>query len=219
MIESGTAYQSAARGACGASRVLTAVAVAAAGGGPALRSRRCAQEQAAAACRSSATPRSSSCCATIRSRSCKAAGLAQQNVRVVIINDRTFNAFVVDGHRIFINAGALMEAKTPNEVIGVLAHETGHIAGGHLARLREQLAKAQTQSIIAMLLGVGAMVAAGASAAMPMSAPAITAPQMGIQRSLLAYVRTQEEQADRAGVKFLTPTHSRAGACTTRSSG
>src|SRR5438067_7494618 len=78
----------------------------------------------------------------------KAAGLAQQNIHVVIINDRSFNAFVADGHRIFINAGALMEAQTPNEVIGVLAHETGHIAGGHLARLREQLANASTQALV-----------------------------------------------------------------------
>ena len=51
-----------------------------------------------------------------------------------------FNAFVADGRRIFVNAGALMEAQTPNQIIGVLAHETGHIAGGHLARIREQLA-------------------------------------------------------------------------------
>src|SRR5262249_50752022 len=64
----------------------------------------------------------------------RAAGLAQQNVQVVLINDRAFNAFVVDGRRIFMNIGALIDAKTPNEIIGVLAHETGHIAGGHLAR-------------------------------------------------------------------------------------
>ena len=89
----------------------------------------------------------------------RAAGLAQQNVHVVIINDRAFNAFVVDGRRIFINVGALMDAKTPNEIIGVLAHETGHIAGGHLARLRDELANAQTAAIIALLLGVGATIA------------------------------------------------------------
>ena len=87
----------------------------------------------------------------------KAAGLAKQNVKVVILNDRTFNAFVMDGRHIFINAGALCDAKTPNEVIGVFAHETGHLAGGHLSRLREQLASAQTQSIIAMLAGLGAL--------------------------------------------------------------
>src|SRR4051794_7698728 len=58
----------------------------------------------------------------------RTAGLAQQNVRVVMINESSFNAFVADGHRIFINTGTLTEATTPNEVIGVLAHETGHIA-------------------------------------------------------------------------------------------
>ena len=58
-----------------------------------------------------------------------------------------------------MNAGALLDAETPNQIIGVLAHETGHIAGGHLARLREQLAAASTQSILAMIFGIGAMVA------------------------------------------------------------
>src|SRR5258706_12346318 len=87
----------------------------------------------------------------------RTAGLAQQNVQVVIINDRSFNAFVADGRRIFINAGTIMVSDTPNEVIGVLAHEAGHMAGGHLARLREQLALASTQAILAMLVGVGAM--------------------------------------------------------------
>src|SRR5688572_24213677 len=134
----------------------------------------------------------------------RAAGLSQQNIRVVIINERAFNAFVMDGRRIFINAGALMDATAPNQIIGVLAHETGHIAGGHLSRLREQLAQAQTQSIIAMLLGVGAMVAAGRNAGNPTAA--ILGPQEAIRRSLLSYQRSQEEQADRAGVKFLTAT-------------
>ena len=137
----------------------------------------------------------------------RAAGLAQQNVQVVIINDRSFNAFVADGRRIFINAGTLMDAETPNQVIGVLAHETGHIAGGHLSRMREQLAAATTQSIIGLLLGVGAMVAAsrsGNASAGQAGMAAIQAPQAMIQNSLLAYVRTQEDQADRAGVKFLT---------------
>jgi predicted Zn-dependent protease len=137
----------------------------------------------------------------------KAAGLAKQNVRVVVLGDRSFNAFVMDGRHIFINAGALFDAKTPNEVIGVFAHETGHLAGGHLLRLREQLATAQTASIIAMLAGVGAMVAGARSGSGGnIGAAAIMAPQSAIMRSLLAYVRTQEDQADHAGVKFLTAT-------------
>ncbi|MEP7029882.1 MAG: M48 family metalloprotease [Pseudolabrys sp.] len=137
----------------------------------------------------------------------KAAGLAKQNVRVVVLGERTFNAFVMDGRHIFINAGALFDAKTPNEIIGVFAHETGHLAGGHLSRLREQLATAQTASIIALLAGVGAIVASSRSGSgSSVGAQAILAPQSAIQRSLLAYVRTQEDQADHAGVKFLTAT-------------
>ena len=140
----------------------------------------------------------------------RAAGLAQQNVHVVIINDRAFNAFVVDGRRIFVNVGALMEAKTPNEIIGILAHETGHIAGGHLARLRDELRNAQTAAIIAMLIGVGATLAGSRmgpnSGGANIGAAALNAPQSVIQRTLLSYVRAQEEQADKAGVKFLTAT-------------
>ena len=139
----------------------------------------------------------------------RAAGLTQQNVQVVVINERTFNAFVMDGRRIFVNAGALMESTTPNQIIGVMAHEAGHIAGGHLARLREQMANAQTQSIIAMLLGIGAMVAAGRAsggADVGPGAAAIGGPQEAIRRSVLAYVRSQEEQADRAALRYLAAT-------------
>jgi predicted Zn-dependent protease len=138
----------------------------------------------------------------------RAAGLAQQNVQVVIINDRSFNAFVADGRRIFVNGGALMDAETPNQIIGVLAHETGHIAGGHLARLREAMAAATTQSIIAMLLGIGAMVAAGGgnSGLGQAGAAAIAGPTQAVQNTMFGYIRAQEDQADRAAVKFLTAT-------------
>ncbi len=139
----------------------------------------------------------------------RTAGLSQQNIRVVIINDRSFNAFVADGRRIFINTGALTEAQVPNEVIGVLAHETGHISGGHLSKMREQLANATTQSIIATILGAGAMIAAsqsGSASTRNAGMAAATAPQEMIRRSLLSYQRAHEEQADRAGVKYLTAT-------------
>jgi predicted Zn-dependent protease len=135
----------------------------------------------------------------------RVAKLAKQNVRIVIINDRSFNAFVMDGRHIFINAGTLMDSKTPNEIIGVLAHETGHLAGGHLQRLRERLAAAQTQSIVAMIAGLGAAIAtsrAGGGTGMG----GILAPQETIRRSLLSYVRTQEDQADHAAIGFLNAT-------------
>ncbi|MFS8037890.1 M48 family metalloprotease [Xanthobacter sp. AM11] len=141
----------------------------------------------------------------------KAAGLAQQNVEVVLISDRSFNAFVADGRRIFVNTGALVDSTTPNQIIGVLAHETGHIAGGHLARMREQLAGAQTMAIVAMLLAAGGM-AAGAAGGVSgrdlgsMGAAAMTAPQEAIRRSLLSYQRGEEQAADRSAVKYLNAT-------------
>src|SRR5262252_8182749 len=141
----------------------------------------------------------------------RVAGLERQNIQMVIINDPSFNAFVADGRRIFVNYGAILKSETPNQLIGVLAHETGHLAGGHLAKLREQLAQAQTQMIIAMLVGAGAIVAGARSGnsnggLANAGAAAIAGPQEMIRRSLLSYQRQQEENADRAGVKFLTAT-------------
>ena len=141
----------------------------------------------------------------------RVAGLEKQNIQVTIINESVFNAFVADGHRIFVNYGALMQSENPNQITGVLAHETGHLAGGHLSKLREQVAVAQTQMVIAMLLGVGAIAAGaksgnGTSGLANAGAAALSAPQEVIRRNLISYQRQQEENADRAGVKFLTAT-------------
>ena len=141
----------------------------------------------------------------------RAAGLEKQNIQMVIINQGVFNAFVADGRRIFVNYGAILQSETPNQIIGVMAHETGHLAGGHLAKMREQMAQAQTQMIIAMLLGAGAMVAGaktgGSSGGLTNAGAAMFSAQGEvIRRNLLSYVRQQEENADKAGVKFLNAT-------------
>src|SRR5947199_1469673 len=141
----------------------------------------------------------------------RAAGLEKQNIQIVILNESSFNAFVADGRRIFVNYGAMMQSETPNQIIGVPAHETGHLAGGHLAKMGEQMSRAQTQMIIAMLLGAGAMVAGARggnsnSGLANAGAAAVSGPQEMIRRTLISYVRQQEENADRAGVKFLTAT-------------
>jgi predicted Zn-dependent protease len=139
----------------------------------------------------------------------KVAGLSNQGIQVVIINDKSFNAFVMDAHHIFVNAGALMETTTPNQLIGVFSHETGHIVGGHLSKMRQELANAQTAAIIAMLLGVGAVVAGARSSNPDMTnigGAIISGPQAYLQNTLLSYQRGQEESADRAGVRFLTMT-------------
>src|SRR5258707_5765707 len=89
----------------------------------------------------------------------RAAGLEKQNIQIVIINESAFNAFVADGRRIFVNYGAMMQSEAPNQSISVLAHETGHLAGGHLSKLRERLAEAQTPMMIDILLVARAIVA------------------------------------------------------------
>src|ERR1700730_8900212 len=139
----------------------------------------------------------------------KVAGLSNQNVKVVIIDDNAFNAFVMDAHRIFVNTGALKEATVPNQLIGVFSHETGHIVGGHLSKMRQELANAQTAAIIAMLLGIGAVAAGARSNNADMAnigGAIISGPQAYLQNTLLAYQRGQEEAADRAGVRFWTMT-------------
>jgi predicted Zn-dependent protease len=114
---------------------------------------------------------------------------------------------VMDAHRIFVNTGALKEATVPNQLIGVFAHETGHIVGGHLSKMRQELANAQTAMIVAMLLGAGAMVAGHNSPGIgDVGGAVFTAPQSLAMSTLLSYQRAQEESADRAGVRFLTMT-------------
>jgi predicted Zn-dependent protease len=138
-----------------------------------------------------------------------AAGLGSQGIQIHIVNDQSFNAFVVDGHNMFIHAGTLMSAKTPNQVIGVIAHESGHITGGHLARLRTQISKAKSAALMLQLLGLAAM-AAGAFS----GAPGVGQAGMGVAyggqdaalRSVLAYRQDEESSADQAGVTFLNAT-------------
>ena len=87
--------------------------------------------------------KSKGCCGSTTKPIFKAAGLNPSAVRVYIINNDKINAFVAGGQRLFIHTGLLTRTKTPNEVIGVLAHETGHIAGGHLARMGIELEPGQ----------------------------------------------------------------------------
>ena len=132
-----------------------------------------------------------------------------------IIEDNSFNAFVLDGHNVFINTGALVEAATPNAVIGVLAHETGHIAGGHMAALRAKIARDSSMAMLMQILGIGAMVAGAVgggdkATAIGVGQSVLSATPDIAQRSILSYRRVQEYSADQAGVRFLDATHQSA---------
>ena len=142
----------------------------------------------------------------------RAAGLGTGRVKVRIVNSDSFNAFVMDGRSVFMHTGTLMQADTPNEVIGVLAHEAGHIAGGHMASLRARIAKDQTRSLLVQLLGIGAMIG-GAMAGGDSGREIGSAGQgvmMGgnevIMRGLVAERRSQESAADQAGLQYLNAT-------------
>jgi len=129
-----------------------------------------------------------------------AAGVERRLVELTIVQDRAINAFVAQGNRLFIHTGLIQQADSAAELAGVLAHEVGHIAGGHLARLPEEMRLAMLRSIAAMLLGAGAGVAAGSS-------DAALGIMMGGQSSAMgqfyAFTRTQEQAADEAGLVFL----------------
>jgi predicted Zn-dependent protease len=144
----------------------------------------------------------------------KAAGLASQNVHIHIISDQSFNAFVIDGQNMFIHVGAIMKSETPNQLIGVIAHEAGHIAGGHLARLKVQIARMQSAALIMNILGLGAMiggaVAGGGNDVGEAGAAVLYGGTAMIQRSVLSYRRVEESSADQAAVSYLNQTRQSA---------
>ncbi len=139
----------------------------------------------------------------------KAGGLGGNRIAMRIVKQDDFNAFVVDGRNVFINTGSLMIADTPNQVIGVIAHETGHITGGHLAALRARIAKDQTRALLANILGIGLMIAGGAGGNREVGGAGQGVLAGGaelIQRGLLAERRQQESAADQSGLKMLEAT-------------
>ena len=138
----------------------------------------------------------------------RASGVSSRRTEIVLVNARSFNAFV-SGRKIFINLGAIVQSETPNELIGVLAHEIGHLAGGHQDRLRQQIDRAQTIATVTSLLGVGAAIAAGASgsrAGASAGAGLAAGGAEAAKRGLLSYQRTEELAADRAAVEYLNKT-------------
>jgi predicted Zn-dependent protease len=128
-----------------------------------------------------------------------AAGLDAKSVNIYIINDDSLNAFVAGGQNVFIHTGMITTLKSPNELKGVIAHETGHISGGHLARGADAAGKAEIPMIIGMLAGVAA-IAAGAP---DLGLGLLIGSQSVAQREYMTFSRTQEAAADQAGAKFM----------------
>lgn len=130
----------------------------------------------------------------------KAANLQPNNVRIILISDPSINAFVAGGQAVYIHSGLIEAASSANEVQGVIAHELGHVTGGHVP-LGDRMAKGATGiTILSLLLGAAAMAAGSADAGMGLM-------QMGQRAALgnfLAFSRAQEATTDAAGVKYLS---------------
>ena len=130
----------------------------------------------------------------------QAAGLAPGNVDIVLVGESSINAFVAGGQAVYIHTGLLEEADTAEEVQGVIAHELGHITGGHVISSSKGIATAGKISILSMLLGVAAAVAGAGEAAMGV----MMAGQQAAMGNFLAFSRVQESAADAAGAQYLS---------------
>ena len=128
------------------------------------------------------------------------AGLDPRAVRIFIVNRNELNAFVSGGQNLFINTGLLTRADNAGQIIGVIAHELGHIAGGHISRTRESMENAGTSSLIAGILGVAAGLATGRG---DIGGAVAAAGQDISTRGFLKYSRNQESSADQAGMRYL----------------
>lgn len=129
----------------------------------------------------------------------KAAGLQPESIEIYMIGDKELNAFVAGGQRVFLNTGLIVRTKNPNELMGVIAHETGHIAGGHLARSDEGSKGATATYLATMGLGILAALSGAPDAA----AGLMYSSGYFATLNMLGYTRTQESAADQAAAKYL----------------
>ena len=131
------------------------------------------------------------------------AGVHPEALKIFIIKDDSIGAFVTSGMRLFIHTGLIMRTKTPSQLLGVLAHEIGHLAAGHLIRRREAINDSQNITAIGLVLG-------SLAAATTQSGEVAAATAFGTQNarinSLLKFSRSQENAADQAAVNYLIAT-------------
>ena len=129
----------------------------------------------------------------------QAAGLDPNSVNVVLLNDPEINAFVATGQTVYHPDGADPAADNVNQVQGVVAHELGHVAGGHSIRMQDGVREATGITIATLVLGALAVAAGAGEAGMGM----MMAGQQAAMGKFLAFTRTQEASADQAAVKYL----------------
>ena len=130
----------------------------------------------------------------------RAAGLRPENVKIVLLRDDEINAFVAGGQIVYIHSGLLQKADNANQVQGVIAHELGHVAGGHILRLNDGFKQATAITVLSLLLGLAAAAAGAPDAGMGL----MMAGQRAAMGSFMAFTRAQESSADLAGASYLS---------------
>jgi predicted Zn-dependent protease len=130
----------------------------------------------------------------------KAAGMEPRNVQVLVINDPEINAFVAGGQYVWVHSGLIAAADNVNQVQGVVAHELGHIEGGHVIRSAEGMKEATGITLLSLVLGAAAIAAGGAEAGMGI----LGMGQQAAMGKYLAFSRAQESSADLAGARYLS---------------
>jgi predicted Zn-dependent protease len=133
----------------------------------------------------------------------EAGGIVPETVTIRLVNDDSINAFVTQGNLMVFHTGLIMAAKNSSEVIGVMAHETGHIVGGHAVTFGDNIAAASTTAMLATLLGVAAGVATGNP---DLGMAVALGGQGSAQRMLFAFSRGQESSADQFAIRALQDT-------------
>lgn len=128
-----------------------------------------------------------------------AAGLNPQSVHFILVNDDSLNAFVAGGQNVFMHSGTIAQAKGVNQIEGIVAHELGHITGGHNVRFADGVAGANSVSLLSLLLGAAAIAVGAGEAGMGIMAGG----QQAALGKFLAYSRNQESSTDQAGASFL----------------
>lgn len=133
----------------------------------------------------------------------RAAGIGESAITIRLLNDDALNAFATTEMRIFVNSGLIMRSTDPGQFKGVLAHEVGHLAGGHLLRMQDQLLQAQVTSLLGLVAGAAAGLASGRP---DLGAAVVLGSGQVATRDFLSFTRAQENAADAFAIKVLDQT-------------
>jgi predicted Zn-dependent protease len=129
----------------------------------------------------------------------KAAGMDPRNVQVLVINNPEINAFVAGGQYVWVHSGLIAQADNVNQLQGVVAHELGHIEGGHIIRSGEGIREATGITLLSLVLGAAAIAGGAGEAGMGLMGLG----QQAAMSKFLAFSRAQESSADLAGARYL----------------